>query len=120
VSTAGYVKLLLPPRQSRGNSHWGLVDISSLVRTKVVGWEFQADQLRSPQVGTADLWTRNALRLQQRSRIFSVAVGYGIGAHIRECLDGQSGIKSTHGRESRAADHEQIWNIPGLSIAIDN
>jgi hypothetical protein len=25
VSTAGYVKLLLPPRQSRGNSHWGLV-----------------------------------------------------------------------------------------------
>ena len=24
VSTAGYVKLLLPPRQSRGNSHWGL------------------------------------------------------------------------------------------------
>ena len=26
VSTAGYVKLLLPPRQSRGNSHWGLGD----------------------------------------------------------------------------------------------
>ena len=25
MSTAGYVKLLLPPRQSRGNSHWGLV-----------------------------------------------------------------------------------------------
>ena len=24
MSTAGYVKLLLPPRQSRGNSHWGL------------------------------------------------------------------------------------------------
>jgi putative DNA methylase len=24
VSTAGYVKLLLPPRQSRGNSHFGL------------------------------------------------------------------------------------------------
>ena len=24
-STAGYVKLLLPPRQSRGNSYWGLV-----------------------------------------------------------------------------------------------
>jgi hypothetical protein len=24
VWTAGYVKLLLPPRQSRGNSHWGL------------------------------------------------------------------------------------------------
>src|SRR6516164_4625332 len=24
VSTAGYVKLLLPPRQSRGNSHVGL------------------------------------------------------------------------------------------------
>ena len=24
VSTAGYVKLLLSPRQSRGNSHWGL------------------------------------------------------------------------------------------------
>jgi hypothetical protein len=24
VSTAGYVKLLLPPRQSRGNSYWGL------------------------------------------------------------------------------------------------
>jgi hypothetical protein len=23
-STAGYVKLLLPPRQRRGNSHWGL------------------------------------------------------------------------------------------------
>jgi hypothetical protein len=28
VSTAGYVKLLLPPRQSRGNSHWGLEPIS--------------------------------------------------------------------------------------------
>jgi hypothetical protein len=28
VSTAGYVKLLLPPRQSRGNPHWGLVRIS--------------------------------------------------------------------------------------------
>src|ERR1700730_5751602 len=25
VSTAGYVKLLLPPRQSRGNSYWRLV-----------------------------------------------------------------------------------------------
>ena len=24
MSTAGYVKLLLPPRQSRGNSYWGL------------------------------------------------------------------------------------------------
>jgi hypothetical protein len=24
VSTAGYVKLLLPPRQSRGNSYWRL------------------------------------------------------------------------------------------------
>jgi site-specific DNA-methyltransferase (adenine-specific) len=29
VSTAGYVKLLLPPRQSRGNSHWGLERIIS-------------------------------------------------------------------------------------------
>jgi hypothetical protein len=28
VSTAGYVKLLLPPRQSRGNSHWGLAATS--------------------------------------------------------------------------------------------
>jgi len=28
VSTAGYVKLLLPPRQSRGNSHVGLVIIN--------------------------------------------------------------------------------------------
>ena len=27
MSTAGYVKLLLPPRQSRGKSHWGLVAI---------------------------------------------------------------------------------------------
>jgi hypothetical protein len=27
--TPGYVKLLLPPRQSRGNSHWGLAVISS-------------------------------------------------------------------------------------------
>ena len=27
VSTAGYVKLSPPPRQSRGNSHWGLADI---------------------------------------------------------------------------------------------
>jgi len=28
VSTAGYVKLLLPPRQSRGNSYWGLAGIN--------------------------------------------------------------------------------------------
>src|SRR6516164_6559634 len=32
VSTAGYVKLLLPPRQSRGNSHVGLA-----ARTHVAG-----------------------------------------------------------------------------------
>ena len=57
---------------------------AGVARTVVAGWherrcrEFQADYLRCPQVGTADLWTRNALRLQQRSRIFSVAVGYGI------------------------------------------
>ena len=25
-STPGYVKLLLPPRQSRGNSYWGLAN----------------------------------------------------------------------------------------------
>ena len=28
--TAGYVKLLLPPRQSRGNSHFGLVDFAAV------------------------------------------------------------------------------------------
>jgi hypothetical protein len=30
VSTAGYVKLLLPPRQSRGNSYWRLARITAL------------------------------------------------------------------------------------------
>jgi hypothetical protein len=29
-STSGYVKLLLPPRQSRGNSHVGLVDVHAV------------------------------------------------------------------------------------------
>src|ERR1700730_2143802 len=29
--TAGYVKLLLPPRQSRGNSHFGLVEAGGLM-----------------------------------------------------------------------------------------
>jgi hypothetical protein len=38
VSTAGYVKLLLPPRQSRGNSHVGLDDV------KTGGWHFLRDQ----------------------------------------------------------------------------
>ena len=39
MSTAGYVKLLLPPRQSRGNSHWGLDDV------KTGGLPFLWDQL---------------------------------------------------------------------------
>jgi hypothetical protein len=30
ASTPGHVKLLLPPRQSRGNSHFGLVRAGSL------------------------------------------------------------------------------------------
>jgi hypothetical protein len=29
-ATPGYVKLLLPPRQSRGNSHFGLADIKRI------------------------------------------------------------------------------------------
>jgi hypothetical protein len=37
VSTAGYVKLLLPPRQSRGNSHWGLGQ-AHYVQTFVAAW----------------------------------------------------------------------------------
>jgi hypothetical protein len=54
VSTAGYVKLLLPPRQSRGNSHWGF----SLI---LVGWPAYAApsramrQLDTDSDGTVDL-----------------------------------------------------------------
>ena len=33
MSTAGYVKLFVPPRQSRGNSYWGL-GITQIVRCR--------------------------------------------------------------------------------------
>jgi hypothetical protein len=38
VSTAGYVKLLLPPRQSRGNSHWGLATVFGYDPTERVAY----------------------------------------------------------------------------------
>ena len=34
VSTAGYVKLFVPPRQSRGNSYWGLAAMSELGQSR--------------------------------------------------------------------------------------
>ena len=42
VSTAGYVKLLLPPRQSRGNSHWGLGCLGHPL------WGWQATDCKNP------------------------------------------------------------------------
>src|SRR6185312_4929643 len=49
---------------------------------------------------------------QQRSRIFPVAVDDRIRAHEGERLDGQRRIEARLRRKRRAADHEQIGNIP--------
>src|SRR5262245_43915883 len=53
--------------------------------------------------------------LEQRSRVLLVAVGDGVGAHIGERLDGQRRIEAAHRREARAADDEQVRNVPALA-----
>jgi hypothetical protein len=58
VSTAGYVKLLLPPRQSRGNSHWGLALTITGHATAVgvgVGADGKALVIRTREIGTIAL-----------------------------------------------------------------
>ena len=56
MSTAGYVKLLLPPRQSRGNSHWGLaLTITGHATAVGVGADGKALVIRTREIGTIAL-----------------------------------------------------------------
>ena len=73
----------------------------------------------SPLAGIPALITIGSSRLgnalDQRARALAVAVDDGVSAHKGERLDSRRWIESTHGRKRRAADDEQVRNVPALS-----
>ena len=57
-------------------------------------------------------------KLRERSGIFLVPIHDGIGAHVSDCLDRERRIEPAHRGEGRAADDEQVRNVPALAVAI--
>src|SRR5580700_1277975 len=47
-----------------------------------------------------------------------VAIDDGVGARIGEGLDGERGIEAAHRGKRRAADDEEIGDIPTLAVAV--
>ncbi len=58
--------------------------------------------------------------LNKRAGIFLIAIDDGIGAHVSERLDGERGIEAAHRWKGRAADDEEIGDIPTLALAVDD
>jgi hypothetical protein len=56
--------------------------------------------------------------LQERSGILLVAIHDRIGAHVGERLDRERRIEAAHRREGRAANDEEVWDVPALPVAI--
>src|SRR3954454_22426266 len=56
--------------------------------------------------------------LDQRSGIFAVAIHNRVGAHERDGLDRQRGIEAAHRRVGRAAEDEEVGDVPTLAVAI--
>jgi len=50
--------------------------------------------------------------LQERSGILLVAIHDRIGAHVGERLDRERRIEAAHRREGRAANDEEVWDVP--------
>src|SRR5262245_63653385 len=56
--------------------------------------------------------------LQQWSGPLPIAIRDRVGAHIGEGLDGERRIEAALGREGRAADDEEVRDIPALAVAV--
>jgi hypothetical protein len=69
---------------------------------------------------SADVSFAAEARLQQRPRTLGVAIDDRVSAHIGERLGWSGRIEAAHGREGRAADHEQVRDVPALSIPVDD
>jgi hypothetical protein len=58
--------------------------------------------------------------LHEWARALTVAVRDRIGGHIGERLDRERRIVARRGREVRAADDEQIGDVPALRVFVDH
>src|SRR4051812_18403575 len=56
--------------------------------------------------------------LDQRAGSLLIAIDDRVGAHKGERLNRQRRIESAHGRMGRAAEDEQVGNIPTLAVAV--
>src|ERR1700686_1267866 len=61
---------------------------------------------------------KTVLPLHERAGSAFVAFHDGIGAHIGERLDGERGIEAAHRWKGRAANQEEVRNVPGLAVAV--
>src|SRR5216684_2493146 len=63
-------------------------------------------------------WRAHEWPLNERAGIFLVAVHDRIGAHVSDRLDRERRVEAAHRREGRAADDEQVRDVPALAVAI--
>src|SRR5437867_6620931 len=56
--------------------------------------------------------------LRERSGILLVAIHDRIGAHVGERLDRERRIEAAHRWVSRAADDEEVGDVPALAVAV--
>jgi hypothetical protein len=68
VSTAGYVKLLLPPRQSRGTSHWGLAAPLGNLRARELLWLSLNPSIRHPAARLSSMTPSSPTATRRTSR----------------------------------------------------
>src|SRR6516165_7426792 len=63
---------------------------------------------------------RKARRLYERSGVDFVALHDRISTHVGERLDGECRIEASHRWKRRAADDEQVGDVPTLAEAVHN
>src|ERR1700732_331876 len=56
--------------------------------------------------------------LQERSGMILVAIHDRLGAHVGERLDRERWIEAAHRWEGRAADDEEVGDVPALAVAV--
>src|ERR1700691_842668 len=62
---------------------------------------------------------RSAFSSEKLPRAFLVSIDQRVGAHIGQRLDGERRVEAgAHGWEGRAADDEQIRNVPALAVTV--